>query len=397
MTRHPLGAPFWRLWASSGLSNLADGLVKVALPLAAAHATRSPVLVAGVAVVTTLPWLLFALPAGALVDRVDRRWAALGANTARAALAGVLAVAAAGGADSIWVLYAVALGVGIAETVHDTAAQSVLPALVPSEALPRANGRLFAVELTTNEFAGPPLAGLLVATGTTLAFGAPAALWCAAVAALWSVRGGFRTDRREPTALRADIAEGLRYLWRDRLLRTLAVTGGVFNFARGAVGAVLVLHAVGPGSAMGLSDTGFGLLLTAMAAGGLAGSLVAERVAGALGRTGSFALAVLAGTAMAGAPAVTTQPLPIGAAFFAGGMGVVVWNVVALSLRQRTTPDRLLGRVTSGSRLLLWGSLPLGAAAGGVLGQAFGLRAVFAASALLTLGLLTGVLAVARR
>lgn len=396
MAQHRLGVAFWRLWVSSGSSNLADGLVKVALPLAALQLTRSPVLIAGVAVATTLPWLLFALPAGALVDRVDRRRAMLAANAARAALTALLALAAALDLDSIGVLYAVALGIGVAETVHDTAAQSMLPALVPHERLPRANGRLIAVETTANEFAGPPLAGLLVAAGAAVAFSAPAVLWCAAVASLWLVRGSFRAERRERATVRADITEGLRFLWRHRLLRVLAVMGGVFNFARGAVGAVLMLHVVGPGSAMGLSERGFGVLLTTMAAGGLVGSLVAERVVRVCGRTRSLASAVLAGALMAGAPAVTARPVLVGAAFFTGGLAVVVWNVIVLSLRQRTTPDRLLGRVTSGSRLLAWGALPLGAAAGGVLGQAVGLRAVFAASALLTLALLAGVAAVAR-
>jgi MFS family permease len=156
-----LGLPFWQLWSASTLSNLADGLVKIALPLVAVTLTDSPGLVAGVAVAVTLPWLLFALPAGALADRVDRRKAMVTANVVRAAAVAVLAATAVLGLESstaaIWALYAVALLLGTAETIYDTCAQSILPQVVPRDRLPRANGRLIAAELTANEFVGPPL------------------------------------------------------------------------------------------------------------------------------------------------------------------------------------------------------------------------------------------------
>jgi MFS family permease len=156
-----LGLPFWRLWSASGLSNLADGLVKIALPLVAVTLTDSPGLVAGVTLAVTLPWLLFALPAGALADRVDRRLAMVTANVVRAAAVAVLAVTLVLGLESspaaIWALYAVALLLGTAETVYDTCAQSILPQVVSRDRLPRANGRLIAAELTANEFVGPPL------------------------------------------------------------------------------------------------------------------------------------------------------------------------------------------------------------------------------------------------
>ncbi len=167
-----LGRNFWQLAISSGLSNLADGVFKVALPLVAIGFTRSPTLIAGLTFAVTLPWLLFALPAGALADRLDRRRAMIGANIARAGLLAVLCV----GIENIWLLYAVAICVGVAETIYDTSAQSILPQVVARDLLPRANGRLFAVELTANEFVGPALAGVVVALGATVAFGTPTGL-----------------------------------------------------------------------------------------------------------------------------------------------------------------------------------------------------------------------------
>lgn len=389
--RRPLGAAYWRLWTSSGLSNLADGVFKVALPLVAIRFTRSPTLIAGLTFALTLPWLVFALQAGALADRLDRRRAMLGANAVRGALLAALVVAVVGGLGSIWALYAVALCVGVAETIYDTAAQTILPQVVAREELSRANGRLYAAELTANQFVGPPLGGFLVAAGAALAFTTPAALWAVAVVVLLLVRGPFRIAREQHTTLRADIAEGLRFLTRHRLLRTLAVMVGVFNFAGNATWAVFVLYAVGPGSAMGLSEPAYGLLLTAPAAGSLVGSFVAERVERRLGRARALALTIFGSVLLVGTPAVTADPRLIGVAFFAGGTTVVVWNVITVSLRQRITPDRLLGRVNSGYRLVAWGTMPLGAAAGGALAQVFGLRAVFAVMALISLALLAGM------
>jgi MFS family permease len=386
-----LGAAYRWLWTSSALSNLADGVLKVALPLVAIRYTESPTLIAGLTFALTLPWLLFALPAGALSDRLDRRGAMIGANVVRAALLAVLAVAAASGVGSIWLLYVVALLIGVSETVYDTSAQSILPLVVPRDRLVRANGRLYAAELTANQFVGPPLGGVLVTAGVAMSFAVPAGLWIGAVGLLFLVRGSFRVEREQHTTMRADIAEGLRFLWHNRVLRALAVMVGVSNFATNALWAVFVLYAVGPDSPMGLSEAGFGLLLTAGAVGSLVGSFVAESLEARLGRARSLLLNVLVMTAYAAVPAVTANVWLVAAAFSLGGLTIAVWNVVTVSLRQRITPDRLLGRLNSAYRLLAWGTMPLGAAAGGLLSEWLGLRAMFAVMALLTFALVLGM------
>ncbi|WP_433701468.1 MFS transporter [Nocardiopsis sp. CA-288880] len=380
-----LGGRFWTVWTSSGLSNLADGILKVALPLVALRFTDSPTLIAGVVFALTIPWLLLSLPAGALADRYDRRRLMVGANLARGLLLAGLAAALALDLGSVWLLYAVALGVGTAETVHDTSAQSILPQVVGRDRLSRANGSLHAVELTAHQFAGPPLGGLLVALGLAAAFTAPAALWLVAAGTLVLVRGRFRTERAAPATMRTDIAEGLRFLWRHRTLRTLAAMVGLSNFSTNAAFTVMVLFAVGPASPMGLSEPAYGLLLTATAAGSVLGALTAEHVERLLGRSWSLRVSALAFAVLVGVPALTADPLVVGAGFFVGGVGLSVWNVVTVSLRQRVTPDHLLGRLNSAYRLLAWGTLPLGAAAGGLIAQFFGLSAVFASMGALAL------------
>ena len=384
---------FWWLWTSTTVSNLADGVLKTALPLVAVGWTRSPAAVAGVALALSLPWLVVSLPAGALVDRWDRRRTLVVADLARAAVLALLTAAVATGTESLALLYAVAVLVGVAEVFRDTTAQSVLPQVVGRDALPAANGRLHAAELTANVFAGPPLGGLLVgagALGATFALGVPAGLWVLAAVGMLRLRGSYRVRGTDGprTTVRGDIAEGLLFLVRHRVLRSLAVMVGVANLASSATGAVLVLWAVGPASAMGLTEAQYGLLLTAMAVGAVAGSLVATRVAARLGRTATLAVTILTSTLSLGAPALTTDAWLVAGANVLAGFGIAVWNVVTVSLRQQLTPDALLGRVNSAYRLLAWGTVPLGAGLGGLVGEAWGLRWVFVGAAVVSLTML---------
>ncbi|WP_345762016.1 MFS transporter [Diaminobutyricibacter sp. McL0608] len=372
-----LGGSFWRLWWADGLSNLADGILKVALPLIALELTRSPTLIAGLAFAFTLPWLLFALPAGALADRIDRRRAMLGANIARAAIVGVIALGSAFGFGSIWILYIGAFTVGMAETLYDTSAQSILPQVVRREVLPRANSRLYVAETVSNQFLGPPLGGLLAAAGAAVALATPAGLWLVAIGALLLMRGSFKVERTGRTTMRADIAEGLRFLWRHTVLRVLAIMTGVFNLSSNAAFAVFVLYAVGPESPMKLTEPQYGILLTSFAIGSVIGSFMAVPLERRLGRARTIAISMIGPALTVGVPALTTNVFAIGGAFFVGGMTVMMWNIIVVSFRQRATPDRLLGRVNSAYRLVAWGTMPVGAAIGGVLAQWLGVTAVF--------------------
>lgn len=384
-----LGRPFWTLVTSSGLSNLADGMFKLALPLVAIHYTRSPALVAGLEVVRSLPWLVGSLQVGALTDRLDRRRTMVWANTARAVFVAVPAIVIAADGGSLWLLYVAAVGTGTAEVFYDTAAQSILPSLVPRPRLDQANGRLYAVELGAQEFAGPPLAGAFVAVALALSFAAPAVLWAVALVALFAVRGTFRPSRDgPPTTIRADVRQGVSFLINRPMLRTMALMVGMGNLANSATFAVLVLFAVGSGSAMGLTEPQFGILVAVGAAGGLMGGVVAERVQRRIGRARTLTLSVFGMIAYVATPALTANVAIIAATFFAGGLTVMLWNVTTVSFRQRVTPDHLLGRVNSTYRLVAWGTRPLGAALGGALGEGLGVRGVFAIMGLVTVAML---------
>lgn len=390
MGRTSLGASYRRLVAASGASNLADGVFLVALPLLTVELTTSPVLVAGVALAQRLPWLVVALPAGALADRLDRRRTMVRVNLVRVAVLGGVAVSVATDTASLPLIYAVALILGVGETFFDTAAQSIMPAVVGPGRLPEANGRLYAVELVANQFVGPPLGGALAAAGLALAFAGSAGAYLVAAGALTVMAGSFRPVRSgPPTRLRTDIAEGLRFLWSHRLLRTLGLMLGMSNLAFAAQGSVFVLFAVAPGP-MGLSESGFGLLFATWAVGGLVGSWVAAPAERLLGRAWVLTASVVAGSAGLVVPVVTAAFVPVAVSGIVMGVAMVCWNVVTVSLRQRITPDHLLGRLNAGYRLLGWGTMPVGAALGGLVAEFAGVRTAFAVSAVLNATVLLG-------
>ena len=373
----PLGRRYWTLLVSSGLANLADGIFVLAVALVAVKLTRSPGLVAGVALAARLPWLFVALPAGALADRLDRRRTMLAANLVRVALLGTLAAAVATDVATIGLLYGVSLGLGVAEVLFDTSSQTLMPAVVDKEQLTKANGNLFAVEMVMNQFAGPPLGGLLVAVSAGLALAAGAGLYAVAAVALALIPGAYRTTRTgPPTRLRADIAEGLRYLVGSRLLRTLGLLLGAQNLLMTAQAAIFVLYATSDAYGLGLSDAGVGLLFSAMAVGGFLGSFVATPLERHLGRSRALLVSVVcSGTALLVPGLTRNVPLVAASGLLSGA--ATIWNVITVSLRQRIIPDHLLGRVNSAYRLLGWGSMPIGAGLGGLLAEAFGVRPVF--------------------
>jgi MFS family permease len=376
---------FGWLWSSAALSNLGDGLLVVVLPLAIVHYTRDPLLVAGVAAAAQLPYLLVSLPAGVVADARDRRWLII-SFTALAAviLAGVAAATAT--PARIIALYLGAFCVGACQTVVDTASSALTPLLVPKERLDWANARLYGTESALNEFAGPPLAGLLVTVALGLAFGVTASVYALAAAISWV---GLRRihlpapSQSGPRGLGAGITEGLRFVWNERVLRTLMMLVAVMAACWSAWEAVLVLYVVRPGPA-GLSRVGYGVLLTTVAIGGVLGSVIADRAENLAGRRFVLLTDIVTTAVMIGTPAFTSNPYILGVVIFIGGVGSGMWNVASTSLRQALTPDRLRGRGAAAGLLLGWGPRPLGALLGGVIAHAFTVRLVFAIGGIAT-------------
>ncbi|MFN3576459.1 MAG: MFS transporter [Tabrizicola sp.] len=359
-----------RFITASGMTNLADGVAVVAWGWIASLLTRDALLVALVPVALRLPWALFALPAGVMTDRVDRRRLILAMDGVRAlaflgaavalGLALPLAPAPAQGVSAPG-LYAclmlAALVVGAAEVFRDNAAQTVLPALVPRARLERANGQLWSAELLTNALIGPVLGAFLIGVWLPLAFGLNALAYGLAMVLVAGLAGRFKAVRKDRPGWRAEIGEGLAFLRGLPLLRTLAWTTGFWNLFHQMIVIGVVLHAQ---ENLGLSAEAYGLTLAGGAVGGIAGSLMGERIARALGPVGTMQWMLTASGPCFIAMALAPGPWTLGLAFAAMEFSGFVWNVVSVSTRQRLIPDALLGRVNSLYRLLAWGMMPVG-------------------------------------
>ena len=372
-----LGPEYRKLWTASTISNVGDGVTLVAAPLLAASLTRDPLLIAGVAFVKQLAWLLFSLHAGALIDRLDRRLLMGYVDFFRTALIGFLGIAVLPDFVGRPLLYAVFFLIGAAEPLFDNASVAVLPAVVDREDLQKANGRLFAAQIVMGEFVGPPLGGFLFAFAAALPFMLDAGTFAAAAALVLALRGRFRVERPEgaaTTTLLQEISEGLRWLLRHRLLLTLALVLAAAGFAVEGVFAILVLYAQ---EILGLGEVGYGVLITAFAAGGVGGSLLAERVSGLLGTGRTISVIFLLEAAAFATLALTTNPFLAGAMIALDALAGTIWNVVTISLRQELIPERLLGRVFSAFRMVGFGGMALGALASGLLAREFGLTIPF--------------------
>jgi MFS family permease len=379
------GAGFARLLAGSAISNLGDGVYLSALPLLAASLSRDPLLVSLVSFAEWLPWLLFGLLSGALLDRWDRRRVMWTVDAARFAVVGGLAVAVVLDQASIALLAAVGFVLGAGQTLVDTGAQSIVPALVSRDPqlLERANGRMVGAQVVGQGLVGPPAGGFLFSVASWIPFAVDAVSFAASSALVATIRGHIGPTTTEPgpgarrATLRAEIAEGLRWLAAHRVLRTTALMVAVVNLLASAGGAVMVLFAQ---EELGLDAVGFGLLFTGWAIGGMLGSLVAARLARLVGTARTVVgTMVVSGLAYLVFGRASSAGLA-GAMFGLLGLLTVVFNVVLGSLRQALTPDRLLGRVIGAFRLFSYGAVPLGSLIGGVLARSVGLRAPFLAA-----------------
>jgi len=391
-------APFWGVWLANIVSNLGDGLYQFALPVIAFGLTASPAAVAGVTIALTLAWPLFGLQAGSIVDHFDRRRVMLWVNGGRVLVLMMLTSAIISDNLSLAVVYAAALVLGIGETMVDTALTAIVPSVVARDRLEWANGRIAAGQTVSNTFIAPPLAGGLLTIGWAVVTAVSGALYGIAVFALALLRGSYRAERREVAGARtglAGMAEGFRFLWHQPLLRRLTLFTAAMNVWWSAWTAVFVVFALTPGP-MQLNTFGYGLILTAMAVGGLIGSLLTPQIQAVLGTRGALLLDMLGTVLLVGVPAVTSSAVPVAAAVFAAGLGASVWVVVVASIRQRITPDDLLGRVYSASRLISWGVLPAGAALGGITGELLGVPALFGIGSVVSLAVLIAFVAAFR-
>ena len=387
----PLGKNYWRLWFAHGVSNLGDGVSQVAYPWLASAVTRSPLLIATVAVASRLPWLIFTLPAGVITDRFDRRKIIIAMDITRAALAFLVAIAVTAQAgnlpalDSIatsvnlqtnWFLYTVlvvtALLFGCAEVLRDNSAQTFLPEVVEDNQLENANGKLWSVEFVTNSFIGPPLGSFLIGIFVflpfyfdTLTFFVSAAL----IATLASVARPIKeVTGKKAVNFKAEIKEGFSWLWKHELLRPMAIILGCLNGLGAITAATFILFAQ---EILQTSVFIFAILGTAGAVGGTLGGILGPKISARIGSGPSLYLTLLTAPIICLIIGLTSSWQLFWFLTAFGTFFAVLWNVITVSLRQSIIPTHLLGRVNSVYRFFAWGSLPIGTLIGGALVDIF--------------------------
>ena len=365
-------------------------MVHAAAPLLTLTLTNDERLIAGVSFCAAIPWLVLSLPAGVYIDRFDRRKLMIAANVIRAVLFGLIAFSAATGTLSIWIFMAILIGVGCCEVIFDMSAQAFLPQIVPDHLLEKANGRLSSLELITNTFIGLPLGAWAFVLAIGVPFGVNAASFALAALLVASIRiPSAKTPKANSEELRnsfkADLTEGLQWLWSNKLIRTLAIMLGIANMTAMFGEAIFVKYAA---VELGVTGRAYGFLLALTAIGSILGGLLGDKIAKRLG----IAQSIVYSYFVFGFVGIIYFFMPyvwavaIAASFM--GLAGTTWNVVTVSLRQRVIPTELFGRVNSVYRFICTGSIGIGALIGGQIAYSTNLRMPFLVAAIIGLGAL---------
>lgn len=370
-----LAGSFGHLWASSASANLADGMLLAGLPVLATTVTMSPAKVAGVQVAFVLSMGLSALPAGVAADRYARGRVLVVANLVRAM--GLLLVLVVGWHDG-WQLaavYAAALLAGSTEVLADVTAETAVHALVPDAGLERAHSRIIGTQVVLNDAVGAPIGGVLATVGMAPLVAVPAALYglAAAVVSTLEIPSRPVPARTSPASLAGEIAAGARALWRDTALRRLAASNALMNMGNTAFFAVAVLLVLGP---LGMGRAAYGLLLAAVAVGGVVGTAGAHRVLVRLGSLPTMVTSRVGAAAAYAVLCVTTSAAVAAVAAVALGATGTLWNVTSRTVRQRLVSGEMLGRVTSTMMVIGIAMAPIGGVLGGVMAEVAGVRSV---------------------
>ncbi|QKJ19348.1 MFS transporter [Microbacterium hominis] len=376
--KRPLGRDFGKLWTAAAFSNLADGIGRTAVPLIATTLTRDPLAIAAVGALAFVPWLVFGLPAGMLVDRFDRRHLMAAANTLRAGVALALAIMTVTGTLTIWWLFAAVLVFGVGETLFDNATNAIVPQLVERRSLDRANGWLQAAQITIDNFVATPIGGVLFAVSLALPLwvGAAGYLVPVALAVLLPLAAARalqtpRDPEAPPTSARpqsqTSAREAIVYLWNHRFLRSMvvftSVVGSAFAFAQ----APTILYFL---DELDVAPAAIGVVTAGIGLGALAGSLLAPRLVERFGR-GKVMLGANFGAAMGLIGVWAAPELLTGIVAYAlMAAAVSVWNVPWGALRQAIVPGRLFGRVLGIIRTFTWGLFPFATLLGGLVARA---------------------------
>ena len=369
-----LGQGFRWLLASTVVNNAGDGVAISAGPLLVASQTRDPFLVSMALLSEYLPALLFGVVGGVAADRFDRRGMVVAVNLGRAFVLAVLVATIISGTVTIAVVLVALFVLGTAETFADSASSTLIPSLVGREDLGIANARMQGAFVVMNQLVAPPIGAFLFAIGMALPFATNAAAFALGAVLVSRVVTSTKKEVEEGTSIRADMVEGIRWLVAHPPMRTLALTILTFNVTFGAAWSVLVLYA---GERLGMNAVGFGLLSTAVAVGGIVGTVSYDRLERRFSLGDIMRVGLLIETSTHLWLALTTSPEVALATLAVFGAHASVWATTSTVVRQRAVPEELIGRVGGVYRVAIVGGLVIGTPIGGLLARTFGITAPF--------------------
>jgi len=372
-----LGPAFNRLFSASVISNLSDGLLAVAAPLLAISLTKDPVLISMLSAFVMLPWLLFAIPIGLIVDRSNKRLLITLTNSIRFITAGLVALAIS--TDTImiyWLLLATFL-IGTCEVATDTAAQSLIPVILEKKNFEKANSRMNIAETVIQNFIGAPLSGFLYATAIVLPFILNslgfliAAIFVFMIPAhLISQGSSVETTVLEKKSFISEIKFGLNYLWNDRPLRRLVATTTSLGLFYSLSTSTLILFIT---EILEVQAKYFGVLMAGAGSGGVLGGVLTPVLSKKFGRGAVLAVAIFISSITVLFQGLSPNVWVFGVIGFISTFSITNWNILLMSCYQVLIPAELYGRIHGARRTFVWGVMPIGALLGGVIAQS-GLR-----------------------
>jgi MFS family permease len=363
------GSAFKKLWSASAVSNLADGLLRTSAPLLATTLTKDPFLISALGALIMLPWLLFAIPIGGLVDRANRRQLLALANLVRFGAIGLLAISIGFEFISLPILFLATFLFGVGEVLYDTTIQSMIPQVLGKDQLDRGNAQLQVTSVTLGELFGAPLGGILfaVSIGLPFFFGAlgvgVAVLLVMTIPRHYSIHTQPDAPLREKTGYWVDIRFGVRYLYEHKVLLTLVLLTSSLGFFYAGATSTLVLFVT---ETLEAPIAIFGFLFSAGALGALVGALIAPKLSKRFGRSQVLALAIVIAGALILAQGLSPNYLVFTAISAAGSLVITVWNILLMSIYHQMIPTELFGRIHGTRRTLVWGLMPIGSLLGGL-------------------------------
>ena len=371
-----LGPAFNRMWGASLLTNLADGVLVAAAPLLAVTLTRNPVLISLLSALVMLPWLLFAIPIGAIVDRVDRRFLLAGANATRFVIAAFIALSIATNTITIYWLFLATFLIGICEVTADTTAQSLIPQILDKSQFEKGNSKLQISETVVQGFVGTPLSGFLYAIAIYIPFIANSLGFLVAAILAASIPAKFLQDiniegiKKEKPDFLAEMKFGIAYLYNEKTLLRLVLTTASIGFCYSMSTSTIVLFIL---QDLNLTPSLFGMALAIQASGAILGGFVAPRLSTTFGRSKVMAISIFLSSLIILLQGLAPNIKIYIALATIASFTISIWNILLMATYQNVIPGHLFGRIHGTRRTLVWGLMPFGSLLGGFIAKG-GLR-----------------------